>query len=395
MKWIGECMKKKITIGLFIDTFYPMVDGVIMVVDNYAKRLSKVANVYVFAPKIPWKRFDDSKFDYKVIRCHSLKVPMLDYSLPVPKIDPKFKKTLDECNLDIIHIHSPMTLGKIGVQYAKERNIPVIATMHSQYKQDFYRATHSKKLSNQITKQIIKVYEQCDECWTVNQEVARIFHEDYGYSKLPIIKNNATEMKPVKDLEKSKERINKLHNLKEEKVLLFVGRINKLKNVFFIMNSLKEIKNLDYKMLFVGTGQDEEDLKELMYKKHLEDKVIFVGKVTNRDLMADYYARADLFLFPSLYDANSIVQIEAASQKTPVLFLENAATACNIKNNHNGYLSANNIKEYAKRIEEIFEDTKKYKSVCENAYKELYRNWDDEVKDIYESYLEWIRKKEQ
>lgn len=388
-------MKKKITIGLFIDTFYPMVDGVIMVVDNYAKRLSKVANVYVFAPKIPWKRFDDSKFDYKVIRCHSLKVPMLDYSLPVPKIDPKFKKTLDECNLDIIHIHSPMTLGKIGVQYAKERNIPVIATMHSQYKQDFYRATHSKKLSNQITKQIIKVYEQCDECWTVNQEVARIFHEDYGYSKLPIIKNNATEMKPVKDLEKSKERINKLHNLKEEKVLLFVGRINKLKNVFFIMNSLKEIKNLDYKMLFVGTGQDEEDLKELMYKKHLEDKVIFVGKVTNRDLMADYYARADLFLFPSLYDANSIVQIEAASQKTPVLFLENAATACNIKNNHNGYLSANNIKEYAKRIEEIFEDTKKYKSVCENAYKELYRNWDDEVKDIYESYLEWIRKKEQ
>ena len=37
----------KINIGYFIDTFYPMIDGVIMVVDNYAKRLSKYANVYV------------------------------------------------------------------------------------------------------------------------------------------------------------------------------------------------------------------------------------------------------------------------------------------------------------------------------------------------------------
>ena len=43
----------KINIGLFIDTFYPMIDGVIMVVDNYAKRLSKYANVYVFAPSSP------------------------------------------------------------------------------------------------------------------------------------------------------------------------------------------------------------------------------------------------------------------------------------------------------------------------------------------------------
>ena len=38
---------KKITIGLFIDTFFPMIDGVVMVVDNYAKELSKYANVII------------------------------------------------------------------------------------------------------------------------------------------------------------------------------------------------------------------------------------------------------------------------------------------------------------------------------------------------------------
>lgn len=38
--------------------------------------------------------------------------------------------------------------------------------------------------------------------------------------------------------------------------------------------------------------------------------------VKDRELLASIYARADLFLFPSLYDASSIVQIEAALQKT-------------------------------------------------------------------------------
>lgn len=386
-------MQKKITIGLFIDTFYPMVDGVIMVVDNYAKRLAKIANVYVFAPKIPRKRMNDSAFNYKVIRCNSVSVPLLDYSLPVPKIDPKFQKQLDECHLDIIHIHSPMTLGKIGVQYAKEHNIPVIGTMHSQYRQDFYRATHSKRIANRLTKDIIKIYEECDECWTVNEEVARIFHEEYGYKRLPIVKSNATEMKPVKDIQKSKKRINEIHHLTDEKVFLFVGRINKLKNIFLIVDALKELKDINYKMLFIGTGQDELLLKEKIREYGLKNKVIMVGKVVDRDLLADYYARADLFLFPSLYDANSIVQIEAASQKTPVVFLEKAATACNIKNHHNGYLSPAGAKSYAKTIKEIIENEKEYQEVCENAYRELYKNWDDEIKEIYQSYLEWIERR--
>ena len=41
-------MKK---VGLFIDTWYPMVDGVIKVVDNYARRLTKYCDVVVFCPE--------------------------------------------------------------------------------------------------------------------------------------------------------------------------------------------------------------------------------------------------------------------------------------------------------------------------------------------------------
>ena len=97
-------MKEKLTIGLFIDTYYPMIDGVVTVVDNYAKRLTKYGNVIVFVPKYPGEDYDDSKFPYKVVRCKSLRFPIIDYGLPIPRFDRNFKKELKKYKLDIVHI---------------------------------------------------------------------------------------------------------------------------------------------------------------------------------------------------------------------------------------------------------------------------------------------------
>jgi len=384
---------KKITIGIFNDSFFPMTDGVIMVIDNYAKRLAKFANVIVFVPKYK-EDYDDSRFNYKVVRCKSIKTPLYVYAVPAPDIDKDFKKILEESNLDIVHIHSPFTVGKIGIKYAKKHNIPVVATMHSQFKQDFKRAFKNELVSKQLTDTLIKVFESCDECWAVNREVARIFHEDYGYSKIPRVMDNATEIMPVENKLSAEKEIREKHNINKEKILLFVGRLNKLKNIFFLADSLKELGNrIDYKMIFIGDGPDEEEFKSYINKIDLNKKVIFTGKITNREVLAKYYAAADLFLFPSLYDASSIVQIEAASQSLPGLFLKGAATTANVINNRNGFIENNNIKDYANRIEEILTNKKLLDEVSNNAYKELYVNWDTKIQEVYNLYLELINKK--
>lgn len=384
----------KITIGLFIDTFFPMIDGVTMVVDNYAKRLTKYANVIVFAPEYPKAQYDDSKFLYKVVRCKSVKMPIIDYSLPMPKIDKKFMHELNNTKLDIVHIHSPFTIGKIGVEYAKKNNVPAIATMHSQYKKDFLRAVKFESLANLLTRVIIRQYNKCDECWAVNSEIAKIYYEEYKYKKLPKVMGNATDMKLVENMEQAKKLINEKYNISpDEKVFLFVGRINNLKNVFLIANSLKILKekyNPKFKMLFVGSGQDEDELKSIIDKNNMNQDIIICGKISDRELLANIYARADLFLFPSLYDASSIVQIEAASQKTPTLFVEGAATTATITENVNGFISQNNEENFAEKINEIINNKALYDSVCENVYKDIYINWDSQVSKVFDSYMEII-----
>ena len=346
-------MKDKITIGLFVDTFYPMIDGVITVVDNYARRLMKYANVYVFAPtvKINGKKFDDATLPYKVIRCKSLRVPFIDYSLPIPKIDYKFLKEISKYHLDIVHIHSPFTMGETGIKYAKNHHIPVVATMHSQFKQDFKRAVKNDALAKTLTKTLMHTFNKCDECWAVNKEVGRIFHEDYGYKKIPYTMNNATEMKPLANKEDAIAKINKMHHLKDEKVFIFVGRINNLKNIFFIVDVLAKIKekdkNLKFKMFFIGSGQDEEELKKRIIKNNLSKDVILTGKITDRNLLSSYYARSDLFIFPSVYDSSSIVQIEAASVGLPVIFLKGSATSATVSDNVNGFVEIYDVDKFS------------------------------------------------
>ena len=110
--------KKRMKVGLFIDNYYPNIDGVTMVVDNLARCLTKYADVVVVCPYIDG--CDDKGFPYKVIRLKSLKVPFTSY-----KIVDVFcnKKELIKEEFDIIHIHSPFILGRIGINLAKKLNI--------------------------------------------------------------------------------------------------------------------------------------------------------------------------------------------------------------------------------------------------------------------------------
>ena len=384
---------KKLTIGLFNDSFPPMTDGVGMVVDNYARRLCKIANVIVFVPGYRGE-YDDSKYPYKVVRCRSIKMPFVDYSLPLPLVSNSFRREVRKYHFDIIHIHSPFSIGRFGVNYARRHHIPVLGTMHSQYEQDFKRALSNKKVAREMAREVVRIYNRCTQCYAVNSGMAELYFKEYKVKKMPLVLSNATEMTFVENQKISRDRINQLHHLKDtDKVFLFVGRINKLKNIYFIVDGLEKLNqkklNYSYKMLFVGHGQDEKKLKDYIHKKKLDSSIILCGNCTDRNLLRDYYVRSDLFLFPSLYDASSIVQIEAASQKVPTIFLEGSKTSSDITNRVNGFL-VKNEEDFANTIDEVMNNQELYQKVSEGAYRDVYKNWDMVVEEVYNIYQSFV-----
>ena len=386
---------KKIKIAFFVDSYFPMIDGVVMVVDNYARLLSNCADVAVFCPKPRNKNYKDD-FRYKVVRSNRIKVFFLDYDLPIPQLSKKFKTELQDFAPDIIHIHSPFSIGKAGVKYARKHNIPLIATLHSQFKQDLLRSLKSQWLTNHALHKLMKSFNQCDECWAVNEAIRQLYIEDYGLTAPSKVQHNATDIKAITDKDIATKRMQELYGIQpNEKLFLFVGRINALKNIYLIVDSLKILKDKGYtfKMLFIGSGQDKENLEQYVQRHSLENNIIIAGRVEDRQDIIYAYARADLFLFPSLYDANSLVQIEAASQKTPTLFVHGSKTSSTVIEDVSGFMAHNDPISYARKIEEIITNQDYLDRVSKGAYEHLYKTWDNVVKDAYKNYLDIIKQK--
>ena len=382
-------------VGLFIDTWYPMVDGVIKVVDNYARRLVNYCEVVVFCPEARGTdRQDDGAMPYKVVRCASLPMIKYDYNIPAPALDPVFEAKLITSGIDIVHIHSPFAVGLAGVLYAKLHHLPVVATLHSQYKQDFAQAIKLKPALDMVMGPIMGVFNACDECWAVNAGIKDLYEKEYGLTAPCKVRLNATDHKPVADPAEAARTVNETYGVPADAtVFLFVGRINFLKNIDFTVRALAKAREMglkNFRMLFAGRGQDEEKLAAVVKEQGLENEVIMCGLVSSAEMLQKLYSRAKLFLFPSLYDANSLVQIEAACQGTPTVFIEGARTAATVKAGVNGYISPADEDSYARTILDIMADPEGYARISEAARRDLYINWDDVVRDVYKDYCSFL-----
>ena len=373
-----------------MDNYYPTIDGVVLVIDNLAKMLSKYNDVTVVVPYTS-SYDEDYKRPYEVVRVKSIKVPFMEYRVGIDsKLTKEYKELLKK-DFDIIHIHSPFTIGNLGLKIAKKLNIPCIATMHTRFDFEIRKIVNNDFVVKSVIKKLIKIYNNCDKCIAVNNKMIEVF-KDYGYKYEPVVIYNGTDLMPLKNKEIN---INKLYDLKDDDtLLLFVGRITDIKNIFFILDSLKLLKEdgIKFKMLYVGTGPDEKKLKNKIKEYNMEDCIITTGRIENREILSTIYDRASLFLFPSLFDASSLVQIEAAVNETPGVFIENSVTADTITNNFNGFTTKLDIVSYKDKIKEVLNNKKLLSKVSKNARKTLGKNWDEISKETYDLYITEIEK---
>ena len=167
------------TVGIFNDSFPPIMDGVSLTARNYAYWLQKKNQpVCVIAPKSP--DYVDNE-PYPVYRYTS--IPIIGrkpYRLGFPNIDISFMSEIDHIPFGLVHAHCPFTSGLLALQLAKEQKIPLVATFHSKYRDDFERSFHNKNIAKLMLKEIIWFYEKADEVWIPQAAVEETLRE-YGF----------------------------------------------------------------------------------------------------------------------------------------------------------------------------------------------------------------------
>ena len=382
----------KKTIAYFCDSFYPSMDGVISVLHNIACQMSKCFNVVVCVPK--YKGETTIKSEYLVIGAKSLYLSKLKvgYS-PYPEQDRKFTSYLKKLKIDIIHFHSPFAMGKFAAKLGKSRKIPVFATFHSQYEIDFKMITKSAVLTKFLLLNVVKIFNMADAVFTM-YEFSKKIAEKYGI-KVPIyLIPNGTNMRKLDDLEAIKE-IERKYNLKQSvPMLVSVGRLVRVKNLELMIEALGILKERDFNFIaiIVGTGSLLKSLKQKAEKLGVGQNIIFTGYVAKLNDLLALYARADLFLLPSMYETCSLSRIEASVQGTALLAINETVSASIIKDGENGYICENNAESFADKIIEIFSDRNKLKKVSEKAQKEFSVFWEDVALTYKSYYLENMKK---
>ena len=383
----------KIKICEMCDAFYPAVDGVVNVVKNYSQILNKKSCCKACVPSAGRKSDYVDKEEFEVIRCASMRAPE-GYRTALPFLDKRCAKKIDAEKFDIIHAHSPFGMGRFALKRARKNKIPLVATLHTQYHQDFERVLKGfKPLVNFMIRYIMKVYNKADSVWTVSKGSCEILRQ-YGYKGDIRVIRNGTDFVYPENAEELKKKIDEKHNLKGQKnVFIFVGRMAMYKNLKLLCDALRIVKDAgcDFKMLFVGGGFDLKELKEYVKTVDIEDRCIFTGPVNNRAELQEYYTRADLLLFPSTFDMASVVGIEAAAHKVASVMIKGACTAETTTDNVDGFLTEETAESFGEKIAFLCNNPELIEKAGDMAYKNVYRTWEMVAEEVYENYLDVIK----
>ncbi|MBQ8762245.1 MAG: glycosyltransferase [Clostridia bacterium] len=381
--------KRKLNVLMGMDVYLPDTDGVINCMKNYVLQGMNDVNITVIAPKNKRGYVDD--VPYKIYRCKSMHIPFINQYYGMPTQDRKFVENVKSQKYDIVHVHSPFNMCKFAIKVAKEQNIPIVATFHTNFRLIIKSLVASKSLTESIVASIGRTYQKMDEVFVCSNNIAEQARS-FGYTGKLTVLPFGTELEKTEDVQPLIEKANEEFKLDKDLFLgVFIGRVMPLKRIDFILEALKIVKDQGYKFNFyvVGKGADMKRLKKLCTKLELDNEVKFLGFIP-REQFPLVNARADLLLFPSIYDNFGLVKIEAAAYKTAGLFVENTNAGAGIIDGQNGYLSKDDVNEFAKKIIYCIEHREELKQVGQNAQDTIYMHWKDATKLLIDKYYEIV-----
>ncbi|MFA6844625.1 MAG: glycosyltransferase [Sphaerochaetaceae bacterium] len=384
-------------IGEFNDSFPPLMDGVGGVVKNYTLQLKKQGDtVYVLAGGYE----NSDEYDKQMGWDYVYRMPAKEVKRIRPygilKCPQALFDQLMAIDFDLIHIHSPFYAGSVGRKIALAKHIPLVGTFHTLYADDINLFVHNiKPLTDLVLRKIMRNYYLCDEVWTPSSSTRKVLITDYNFKKDVQVMENGCDMVVPSSQERAemKKKAYDYTGIKEDMpVVIYVGQHKDAKNLPLVLQSLAILrqKGIPFRMLFVGEGPQAEDYKKFVKSHDMESYVSFLGKITDRTLVASLYCISSLFLFPSLYDTSCLVMREAACFKLPVAFIKDACTSEGIIDGDNGYLSENTPQAFSDTIYRAIINKEEHDHVGLRARESLYHSWEEvltQVKKRYENLV--------
>ncbi|MPW44392.1 glycosyltransferase [Acinetobacter guerrae] len=284
------------------------VGGVTSVVVNLVKKLKKEFNARVFIVTL---------FSKNDVQVNDIEV----FSLNISSISGVFKgffllkDIIEKSNPDVIHSHTlypHLLINLLSLLYKKKYKL--INSEHGTYssKLKFYKRMNFFRILNPQAELVTNVSVASCESY-INANIVK-------REKIKLI-YNGIDTKKYYFSQNVRDKIRKTLNIDEKiKVIGYVGRLSTEKNVTNLIEAILRIHSINLKLIIIGDGPERENLERLVSEKQLNDRVFFLGALTN---VNEYYSAFDLLVLSSNTEGLPTVLLEAISSNCLV-----ASTDC-------------------------------------------------------------------
>ena len=371
----------------FSDSFLPIVDGVGNVVYQYALNLGRKGHEsYVVAPQTSTGY--RGGYPFEIVDYIGVPLPRIkSYTIGMPLLDRHCKNRLNAIEADVVHVHSPFIAGQAGIAYAQKNGLPLVGTFHSKYYDDFIQITGVELLAEVGVKYVVNFYDRCDEVWAVSASSAQTLR-GYGYRGEVRVMPNGTDIHAVSP--QAVEAVSRRFGLEgDAPVLLFVGQINWKKNLRRVLEACAKLSH-PFRLVLAGQGPHEKDVRQLAEALGIADRTLFTGHIADADALNALYSRADLFLFPSLYDTSGLVVREAAAMGTPSVTARGSSAAECVADGENGLLCEDDSDDLARVVDAALADPEALARMGRRAHDTIPIPWTKLVDDVLERYAALI-----
>jgi glycosyltransferase involved in cell wall biosynthesis len=396
----------------------PIRGGVANYIIELLQHLPEKIEVHVLTPKridygnngLSTAKYEFSKYFRKNVQIH-----FLSKASDTFYYNAKFQgaclryipKLVKEEGIDLIHSHTAH-MPDLLLMFKKIKK-PIVTTVHSTIRSQFSGIIASGRLNNleRSEKATFFLYPllRCAEDLYFKQKRVIItpsnwmreqLEKKYHYTNIRVIPNSI-DIRKIESLKKF-NKTEKLFpsNIKEKKIILFVGRLLTLKGVDVLLEAVPIInEKTNYEFAFIFAGPSNVRFSQKIKKLKVESNCILLGSLPH-DQVIRLIKSAELMVLPSFTENAPYVLLESMACGVPVVSTNIGGIPEIIQDGYNGILiKPGNPKTLASSITNLLEDLQLQKSIVQNAKETIRKKfvWSVNLNKILKTYTEVLSTK--
>ena len=326
-------------IGIFTDTYYPQINGVVTSTRMLEKELNKLGHqVFIITTTDPRVTHATPR----VFRLPSMPFIFLPSQRVTFLYSPKLLVNLKHLKLDVVHTQTEFPLGIFGKLVSEFYRLPIVHTYHTMYEDYVHYIANGHLITPKIAQKFSRLFCNRADIVIAPVQKTKAYLEGIGVTRPIRVIPTGLDFSPFAKDNFSRGQIN---SVKEElginpgdPVIVTVGRVAKEKSIDVLIAQMPGLleKLPNVKLVIVGPGPYIDILKKQAETLGVAGKVIFTGGRPWEDIPL-YYQIGDVFATASTSETQGLTYIEAMAGQVPVVVKRDRSVEGVIVHGETGY----------------------------------------------------------